>query len=501
MIRKWLSILFLCIGVSLSTYGQEREKLDKYIDSYLSMTPPIVDSMIVACDYLIGFSNDTTIKTHIAGYLFNRFYASPIMGMESVAIHIAKNYFINKELKWHGDDGMLNLRLFVEFNEHSLIGMSAPELNLVDTCGTRHSLREMPAEYTVVYFYDTDCNLCKRELPYLKDTIRKYRDAGVRVYAVYAQSDTNSLRRFIKSEFKDKEDEDVWTLVWDPEFESGFHKLYNVLKTPQMYLLDNHKKIIGRNLNHEALGVLLGSLTDKKRNLSNNINSFLNDYLKVSDLKDTSRMRNAIEPLFQKTTNGDIELYRMMFLQLFDILQMSDDTTYQACAIFVAKNYIVNKADLWWDSSIPKDYVPKMVERIQTNKVGSIANDFTFFTDQMKPVSVYEINSKYTVIYFYSPKCAICKPFGMELGYLYKSLKKRGVTFLAVDVDSDYNSFKKSTKENKTPWKRLYVREEDKLELFYKYRKEGVPMIYLLDNEKRIIAKKINTTTLNRLVK
>ena len=116
MIRKKLLILFLFIGVSLSAYSQQREKLEKYIEEYLSMTPPVTDSLITACDYLIGFSEDTLIKTHIAGYLFDRFYSSKVMGMESVAIHIAKNYFINKKLEWKGGYGMLLLRLFVEFN-------------------------------------------------------------------------------------------------------------------------------------------------------------------------------------------------------------------------------------------------------------------------------------------------------------------------------------------------------------------------------------------------
>ncbi|MCK9628053.1 MAG: redoxin domain-containing protein [Bacteroidales bacterium] len=499
MIRKLLLTLLLIFGLSISAYCQEREKLERYIEEYISMTPPVADSLIKACDYLIGFTEDTIIKTHIAGYLFDRFYSSKVMGMENVAIYIAKNYFINKKLEWKGDDGMLLLRMFVEFNEHSLIGMDAPELNLEDTSGIRHSLRSFNSKYTVVYFFDTDCSLCKKELPGLRDTIKKYQGEDVGVYAVYTQSDVNRLKQFIKQEFS--RDYDNWIFTIDTDFSSGFHKLYNVLKTPQIFLLDINKKVIGRNLDNKALGQLLGSVTQNEKQLSRNIDAFLTDYLKVVDIGDTTAMRTAIEPLYQKSTEGGPDLYRMMFLRLFDILQLSDDTTYQKCALFVAENYIENRSHLWWDNSIPGEYVPKMAERIKRNMTGAIANEFTFYTKKMEPVALHEIVSKYTILYFYSPKCAVCKPFGMDLESMYKSLKKRGAKIIAVDVESDFNTFGKELKKVKVPWQRCFVKEEDRLDLYYKFRKEEVPMVYLLDSDKRIIAKKINTTTINTLVK
>ncbi len=212
-------------------------------------------------------------------------------------------------------------------------------------------------------------------------------------------------------------------------------------------------------------------------------------------------MRTAIEPLYKKSTEGGPDLYRMMFLRLFDILQLSDDTTYQKCALFVAENYIENRSHLWWDNSIPGEYVPKMAERIKRNMTGAIANEFTFYTKKMEPVALHEIVSKYTILYFYSPKCAVCKPFGMDLESMYKSLKKRGAKIIAVDVESDFNTFGKELKKVKVPWQRCFVKEEDRLDLYYKFRKEEVPMVYLLDSDKRIIAKKINTTTINTLVK
>ena len=244
------TIIYLFIFILGSLSGQDKNpaqnnsniiKLDGYIDNYLSMTPMHRDSLIKSCDYLISFSKDSLIKSHIAQYLFEKFYSSKLMGMESVAIHIAKNYYLNKKLAWPDKVGFIGLQIFVEFNESSLIGMDAPELNLKDLNGNTVSLRNMQTEYTLVWFYDDQCPTCKKELPAIKEIARKYEDSGLSVYAVYTESNRENFAKFVKQEFPVSESCKNWNFVWDQNFESNFHKLYNVLKTPQLFLWTNER--------------------------------------------------------------------------------------------------------------------------------------------------------------------------------------------------------------------------------------------------------------------
>lgn len=406
-------------------------KLNGYIDNYLAMTPLNRDSLIKACDYLISFSEDSLIKSHITQYLFDNFYNSKLMGMESVAIHIAKNYYLNGKLEWPNKVGLIALQLYVDFNENSLLGMAAPTLNLKDLQDTIVSLRDVESDFTLVYFFDDQCPTCRKELPLLKEIVKKYKSAGLKVYAVYTESNRENFIKFVAQEFPDTTIRKSWIFTWDPEFESNFHKLYNVMKTPQMFLLDKRKIIIGRNLDDQALEQLV----------------------------------------------------------------------YENAAIYLAENYIIPKADLWWDKTIPPDYVPKIVNRIKSNKIGSVANDFIFYTKENKAVKLSEIKSEYTILYFYSPSCAICKPFSVELKKIYSSLKKRGAKVVAIDISSDYVNFVKYQQENRFPWLSLWIGENSQLDLYYSFQTEEVPMVYLLDNERRILAKKINTITLDKLVK
>jgi len=264
--KRWL-IISLCIIISFLSYGQDKKVIDKsnsnitrlngYIDSYLAMTPLNIDSLIKASDYLIAFSQDSLIKSHITKYLFENFYNSKLMGMESVAIHIAKSYYLNGKLKLPNKDDLAMLRLFVDFNESSLLGMAAPALNLEDLQGTIIPLRDVESDYTLVFFFNDKCQTCKLVLPKLKQIVETYSSKGLKVYAIYTESEKDDYQKFIEQEFPDTTLRKNWIFVWDPLFVSNFHKLYYVMKTPQIFLLDKRKIIIGRNLDTEALQQLL----------------------------------------------------------------------------------------------------------------------------------------------------------------------------------------------------------------------------------------------------
>ncbi len=507
--RGTLISLFIVILGSL--YGQDKNpvqndaniiKLNGYIDNYISMTPLHKDSLIRSCDYLISFSKDSLIKSHIARYLFEKFYSSKLMGMESVAVYIAKNYYLNKKLAWPDKVGFIGLQIFVEFNENSLLGMDAPELNLNDLMGNTVSLRGIESEYTLVYFFDDQCHTCKKELPAIKEIAKKYKDSGLNIYAVYTESNKENFTKFVNQEFPNSAMEKNWNFVWDQNFDSNFHKLYNVMKTPQMFLLDRRKIIIGRNLDSQALELLLKTEITTKENLEKNISQFLDKYLLNFDLSDTSELKSAFNPLYERTiSSNNTETYTSIFYQLFEKLWRANAEPYESAAVYLAENYIIPKADLWWDKSIPEDYVPKILGRIKTNRTGAVANDLTVYDSKNNAFSIGSIKSKYTVLYFYSPDCAMCKPFSYELKKISKALKNKGVKIAAIDVTSNITEFSNYLKKNRYPWPSYRVDDEQLLDLYYKFQTQEVPMVYLLDNERKIIAKSINTITLTQLVK
>ncbi|MFA5850434.1 MAG: thioredoxin-like domain-containing protein [Bacteroidales bacterium] len=505
------TLICLLIFVLGSLYGQDKNpvrndaniiKLNGYIDNYISLTPVLLDSLKRSCDYLISFSKDSLIKSHIAQYLFEKFYSSKLMGMESVAIHIAKNYYLNKKIAWPDKVGFIGLQIFVEFNENSLLGMDAPELALKDLKGNTVSLWSTQSEYTLVYFFDDQCTTCKKELPAIKEIANKYKDSGLIIYAVYTESNKENFTKFVNQEFPGSTSVKNWNFVWDQDFDSNFQKLYNVMKTPQMFLLDKRKVIIGRNLDSQALEQLLKTEIAARENLDKNVSQFLDKYLLNFNLADSSELRSAFAPLYERTISSqNNETYTSIFYQLFEKLWRTAVEPYESAAVYLAENYIIPKANLWWDKSIPEDYVPNILGRIKNNRIGAVANDLTVYDSRNNAFSIGSIKSKYTVLYFYSPDCAMCKPFSYELKKISKALKNKGVKIAAIDVTSNITEFSNYLKKNKYPWPSYRVDDEQLLDLYYKFQTQEVPMVYLLDNERKIIAKSINTITLTQLVK
>ena len=497
-----LLILFLFtiastnVAVSQNTTEQ---KLYSYIDEYLKHTPPYIDSLKAACDYIIAFTEDSLIKPAIAGYLFNRFSDSSVMGQEEVAVYIAKNYFLNGKLKWSGSGGSMPLSIYVEFNENSLIGMDAPELNLKDAYGAERPLSSVDNNYTIIYFFNDECSVCKEMLPKVKRLVENKRYLGISVYAVYTYYNPRVLEQFVAKEFSRNSD---WTFVLDSDNTSNFHKLYNVIKTPQIFLLDGAKKIIGRNLDDQALAQLLDFEQEKLENLNRETEKFITSYMPQINLSDTSALVAALSPIYDRTIiQQDKQVYRTIFTHIIEYLIHSEDEKAPAAALFIANRYILPDKEYWRNDIFMRDRLPVLLNRIENNKIGALIYDMALSKPNGKRVNLHKIKSEYTYLYFFNNNCAICEAFSYELNKDYKKLKKKKIKVIGIYAGESYNELSAYIKSAKVPWDILWIGKEGNFsDLYMRFEIGQVPQTYLLDAEKRILAKRINTIKLNEMI-
>ena len=217
---------------------------------FTNVVPPQPEFVIPQIDTILTRCTDPYVKEWCGAFMLNYFLSSNIMGMENAAIHIAKKY-INGEIKPPHSDLIAELNTYVSFNEHSLIGMPAPELYLPNAEGRRTSLRNLDARFVILLFYDEDCPVCREVMPEIDLTYRQFRSNNVKVYAVYTQDRYHAWRQYALSLNPE------WISVWDPDFSSRFHQLYNVTGTPKIYLLDQNKTIIARGVDPYVLQQIL----------------------------------------------------------------------------------------------------------------------------------------------------------------------------------------------------------------------------------------------------
>jgi len=223
-----------------------QEKLDTYFKKMILQIP---DSFVKPMIQVIERSKkNEEVYHYVFLYLLNESNQSQIMGMDKVFVVLSEKYILNDPKTWLDTAVVRKIRERVTAVKPNLIGNLAPELKLQDSEGNYYSLRQMNAKYTLLYFWEPDCNHCQKTTPALnKDLYQELKNKGVDIFAVLTQNNKEKWMKAIQ-EYKIQE----WTNVWDPMYTSNFRRLYDVTSTPIIYILDRNKKIVAKRLDVDS---------------------------------------------------------------------------------------------------------------------------------------------------------------------------------------------------------------------------------------------------------
>ena len=243
------------------------------VESYLkSLERNSTEALTFIAEDLVQ-SAHSTLKPYIALQIFNLFKEAEIMGQEAVAVEIAKRYLLNDKSggieEMLGYETYFGIMAFVQMNEHSLIGMKAPQIELPDSLGCLHSIPECgegadeaSPSLQLFYFYTSNCSSCRATTPLLAELLQRYSGIPIKIYAIFTGSSRgewmSECAKFslIKNPLVERID------LWDPEVESNFPLLYGVISTPQMLLTTDKGIIVGRRLTPKSLEQLLEAINE-----------------------------------------------------------------------------------------------------------------------------------------------------------------------------------------------------------------------------------------------
>ena len=243
------------------------------VESYLkSLERNSTEALTFIAEDLVQ-SAHSTLKPYIALQIFNLFKEAEIMGQEAVAVEIAKRYLLNDKSgsieEMLGYETYFGIMAFVQMNEHSLIGMQAPQIELPDSLGCLHSIPECGEGadeaspfLQLFYFYTSNCSSCRATTPLLAELLQRYSGIPIKIYAIFTGSNRsewmNESAKFslIQNPLVERID------LWDPEVESNFPLLYGVISTPQILLTTDKGIIVGRRLTPKSLEQLLEAINE-----------------------------------------------------------------------------------------------------------------------------------------------------------------------------------------------------------------------------------------------
>ena len=238
------------------------KKLDEY---FKTMVAPDPDSIINEVKYiLLSARTGKEMYAYLLTKFTNKYINPEFMGQDKVFVYLFQDFYAK------GDTMLLNpaSRKSVTERAYSLmanqIGQAAPPLNLTDTTGKILPLYNVTAPFTIVAFWDPNCSHCKEEIPKLDSIYKaKWKNYGVKVYSVNIYD--NNIPEW-KKFMKEKSLSSEWTQTYETkEAKSAtekagvpnYRQLYDIYKTPTIYLLDKDKHIIAKQLGLEQFDDLI----------------------------------------------------------------------------------------------------------------------------------------------------------------------------------------------------------------------------------------------------
>lgn len=249
-----LGLLFCVLAGAQNVDSTRFAALDSTLTAYAEAIRSLdTDAKCAETDFIVSSCKDSTVRQRVALKLYSIYVDSPLMGEEAVAIHIYDTWFAGGGIRMKSDLDLMNARIFADFNRSSLLGLDAPELTLKRPDGETETVPE-PGTTAILFFYDTSCPNCKAQsilLPYALSEV----SFPLNFYAVYTGTDLEAWKEFMKTSL------DIPNVkmhhLWDPEIDSDYQKLYGILQTPRMFLVEPQGTIIGRRLEVESLARLL----------------------------------------------------------------------------------------------------------------------------------------------------------------------------------------------------------------------------------------------------
>ena len=124
------------------------------------------------------------------------------------------------------------------------------DLTLRTLNNKKQSIYDLKARYTVLYFYDMNCALCNAVSDAVDKIQRRYDPSEVCVAAIYTGKD-GKWKRYVK------EQDRAWVDLWDRKRESGMFDKYDLMDVPAIYLLDENKVTLAKDINPDVLSALL----------------------------------------------------------------------------------------------------------------------------------------------------------------------------------------------------------------------------------------------------
>jgi peroxiredoxin len=228
------------IGNKLKRYMKELTVQNP--DSIISSAKMLIEQVLDKPEYFKVFAN-WVVLTYEPG-------KSPVMDSENIFVNMVQNYFTKKRAFWSDSLEVATIQQRAVEMSASLLGKKGPNVISTDQYGKKQDIYSKTADYVVVYMYNPDCEHCQEQSPKLVKYYNENKANGVDVFAIAIDTDDAKWKAYIKKTGM------TFTNVYDSTNRSIYGK-YFVDVTPEIYVLNKDRIIIGKNLKVDQIQIVI----------------------------------------------------------------------------------------------------------------------------------------------------------------------------------------------------------------------------------------------------
>lgn len=217
----------------------------------------------------------------------------------------------------------------------------------------------------------------------------------------------------------------------------------------------------------------------------------VNEYLDKLYVPQADTLKKALTKIVDKAKKNQ-ETYKYAVWMAVLKFQNPEIMGLDAVFVHIYDSYFASGEMNFWANEQTRKNLKDHADRLRKSLIGQKGQNLIMQDANFKPRSLYDIKSKYTILYIFDPDCGSCKKETPKLVEFYnKNKQKWDVEVFAVSADTSMAKMRDYIKEMNMKWitvngPRTYVGPYQDL-----YDANSTPTLYVLDDRKMIIGKKI----------
>jgi peroxiredoxin len=220
-------------------------------------------------------------------------------------------------------------------------------------------------------------------------------------------------------------------------------------------------------------------------------NEKINEYLDKLYAPNPDTLSKAVDKIIAMAKKNQ-ETYKYATYTCLSKFQQPEIMGLDAVYVHIYDKYFASGEMNFWINDKFKKNLQEYAERTRKSLIGKTAPDLKMQDVNKQPKSMYDLKNRYTILYIFDPDCGHCKEETPKLVDFYTKNKSRfDVEVYAVSADTSMAKMRDYIRDMKIKFTtvngpRTYVGPYQDL-----YDAITTPSLFVIDNKKKIIAKKI----------